>query len=95
MPKYLLILFIKFQHNGFYTEKSKIIIDYGLNFNMNDINYTLIASVSIQGDVQNKSYQANIYHIDKFYELDDLTAKPILDQLVIQKEPYILLYKKS
>ena len=91
---YLIILFNKFQHNGFFIEKNKVIVAYDLDLDFQNEKFRLVSSVTLQGDGQEKIFQSNLFHIDKFYEIEDLLVNPIIDQSVIQKEPYILIYKK-
>lgn len=93
LPTYFFILFTKFQHNGFFIEKSKVVINHDLDFTWDDAVYKLISSVSLQGDGPEKNFHANVFHIDKFYEIQELAVNPIVSQSVTQKEPYILLYK--
>lgn len=91
---YLILLFIKYQHNGFFVEKSKQVVDYGLFLEVLGGKYKLVFTVSLNEEGTQKTYQANILHINKWYEIEDLSVSPIMDHSVTQKEPYILIYKK-
>lgn len=93
LPKYLLLLFLKFQNNGFFVERNKQRVDYNQVFELKGRQYKLICSTTIEGDGLEKIYESNVLHNDRWFEIQDLSVKPSVEQSILQKAPYILLYK--
>jgi hypothetical protein len=93
LPKYLFLLFLKFQNNGFFVERNKQSVDYDQVFELKGRQYKLICSTTIEGDGLEKIYESNVLHNDRWFEIQDLNVKPSVEQSILQKAPYILLYK--
>eukprot|EP01133_Synstelium_polycarpum_P014926 gene14926-17650_t len=59
--------------------------------------YHLLANIKHEGDPNSGSYTVYLFHkgSDKWFEIQDLTIKDTLPQLVAVSEAYILIYEKS
>jgi U4/U6.U5 tri-snRNP-associated protein 2 len=59
--------------------------------------YNLIANICHEGEPNKGSYRVHILNKanDQWYEIQDLTVKPILAQLIVLSESYIGIFERQ
>jgi len=105
MPQYLVIHLKRFTRNNFFMEKNPTIVNFPMkSFDMAEhfglqesTKYDLIANICHEGEPEKGSYRAHVYNRgnDTWYEMQDLTVKPILPQLIVLSESYIQIYERQ
>lgn len=91
-PKYLILFLSKFKHNKFFIEKNKFSVIFDLDLKLPDSTYTLINVVALDSDPKEKNYFTNTLHINKWYQIHNLSVTAIPESQVCQSDAYILVY---
>ncbi|GAM18016.1 hypothetical protein SAMD00019534_011910, partial [Acytostelium subglobosum LB1] len=108
LPRYLVMCVKRFHHNNFFKEKDPTIVNFPLKgLDLKDYlspevlstyrstKYNLLSNIRHEGDPNGGSYSVYIYNKgqDKWFEMQDLSVKEVLPQLVAVSEAYILIYE--
>lgn len=96
LPKYLILIFKRFENNMFFTEKNPTIVNFQTeNMLFGDSKFNLCANIIHDGKPDNGKYRIQLrdYATDDWYEIQDLNVDKILSQSVIVSESYIHFYE--
>lgn len=98
-PKYLILVFKRFENNMFFTEKNPTIVNFtteNLTFSENNIRYDLMSNIIHDGKPNQGTFRIQIRHKgrNEWYEIQDLNVEKIVSQSVIVSESYIHFYEK-
>ena len=99
-PKYLILVFKRFENNMFFIEKNPTIVNFAserLSFgDMNNTHtYNLIANVIHDGKPNHGTFRVQVLNkaSSEWYEIQDLTVDKIMPQSVTVSESYIHFYE--
>ena len=100
-PKYLILVFKRFENNMFFIEKNPTIVNFTtehLTFgDIKDHSYNLIANVIHDGKPNQGSFRVQVLNkaSKEWFEIQDLTVDKIMSQSVTVSESYIHFYERK
>eukprot|EP00298_Acanthocystis_sp_HF-20_P026647 c4446_g1_i1.p1 GENE.c4446_g1_i1~~c4446_g1_i1.p1 ORF type:complete len:524 (+),score=197.44 c4446_g1_i1:41-1612(+) len=111
LPKYLIVVFQRFEKNNFFVEKNKTIVTFPpknldlqkyvtekVKISVPTTKYDLVASISVEAETQ-KEDQTSVYIQNKatdiWYHIRDLHVEEIAIQLLPVTEAYIQVYEQK
>jgi len=106
LPRYLIVHLKRFTKNNWFTEKNPTIVNFPIkNLQMREYStitsvnaptkYNLVANLCHEGSFDKGSYKAHVQNRgnDQWYEIQDLTARDTMPQLISLSEAYIQIYE--
>ncbi|EGC30071.1 hypothetical protein DICPUDRAFT_41968 [Dictyostelium purpureum] len=105
LPKYLILCIKRFSKNNFFVEKEPTIVNFPIkNLDLSSYlppdaskaKYNLLATIKHEGEPNSGNYSVYILNKgkDKWFEMQDLTIKETMPQLIAVSECYFLIYEK-
>jgi len=108
-PQYLVIHIKRFTKNNFFWEKNPTIVTFPLkNFDLKqyisittseNTKYDLIGNICHEGEgeAQKGTYKCHVLNkgMEQWYEMQDLTVKQIMPQMIPLTESYMLIYERQ
>jgi U4/U6.U5 tri-snRNP-associated protein 2 len=107
LPRFLIIAIHRFKKNAFFLEKNQTIVNFPeKSFSLLDAipipdhliayNYNLVASVTHTGNVTHGVYKVYINRVveNQWYEVQDLSVKEVLPQIVTLSEAYLQVFER-
>ncbi|KAF2072126.1 hypothetical protein CYY_006571 [Polysphondylium violaceum] len=105
LPNYLILCVKRFSKNNFFLEKEPTIVNFPLkNLDLTDYlpkntpasKYNLLSTIKHEGQPNSGTFSVYVWHkgSDKWFEIQDLTYKETIPQLIAVSECYLLIYEK-
>jgi ubiquitin C-terminal hydrolase len=102
VPEYLLIHLKRFKHTSVSDGKICSFVNYPLkNFNLKEFAvenagvFELYGVINHYGSLKGGHYTSFVKKADKWYEFDDSSVSPIIENRVVSSSAYVLFYKKT
>jgi U4/U6.U5 tri-snRNP-associated protein 2 len=107
LPGFLIVVIHRFNKNAFFLEKNQTIVNFPerrfplvnaipVPDHLTNYTYNLVASVTHTGNVNSGAYKVYINRAveNQWYEIQDLSVKEVLPQIVTLSEAYLQVFER-